>query len=222
MHKTTNLLPFQPKFGSIGRATFGMGCFWGPEAFFGQMPGVVRTRVGYSGGTKPQPTYREMGDHSETLQVDFDPARISYRQVITAFWDNHKPNNINGYKGRQYQSLLFFADEEQEEDIKLVLREMQESGRSLPDTEIVPFAQFHLAEERHQKYYLKRFPHAMDTLMPLFASHAEFNDSTIAARLNGLAKGYTSMERIMRDIEAWDVSPEERVRIIQLISGIRW
>lgn len=222
MRQTTNVSLLLPKFDSIRRATFGMGCFWGPEALFGQMPGVVRTRVGYAGGTKPQPTYREMGDHSETLQVDYDPARISFRQIIAAFWDNHKPGNINGYKGRQYQSLLFYADEEQEEDIKLVLREMQESGRALPDTEIVPFTQFHLAEERHQKYYLKRYPHAIETLMPLFASHEEFNDSTIAARLNGLAKGYTSMERIKGDIATWKMKPEERDRLIQLISGIRW
>lgn len=89
----------------IQTATFGMGCFWGPEALFGQMPGVVRTRVGYAGGKTAEPTYREMGDHSETLQVDFDSERLSFRQIVTAFWNHHKPSNINGYKGRAISIL---------------------------------------------------------------------------------------------------------------------
>lgn len=118
--------------------------------------------------------------------------------------------------------MLFYEGEYQESDIQSVLEEMREQGRGMPETEISPFASFNLAEERHQKYYVKRYPHAMETILPLFASHAEFNDSTIVARLNGLAKGYTSLERIKRDIEAWDISLEERRDLIRLISGIKW
>lgn len=218
----TNRPLFQPEFDCIQKATFGMGCFWSPEALFGQMPGVVRTRVGYAGGSSPNPSYREMGDHTETVQVEFDPSKLSFRQIVTVFWGNHKPGNINGYKGRQYQSLLFYKDAAQKEDIHQVLQEMKNGGRGEPETEISPYAGFYPAEERHQKYYLKRYPHAMETLLPVFGTHAEFNDSTIAARMNGLAKGYTGLERVKREIEMWEMRPEERSGIIQLISSIRW
>ncbi|RIX60153.1 peptide-methionine (S)-S-oxide reductase [Paenibacillus nanensis] len=218
----TNRTLFRPEIESIQQATFGMGCFWSPEALFGQLPGVVRTRVGYAGGSSPNPSYREMGDHTETVQVEFDPSKLSFRQIVTVFWDNHKPSNINGYKGRQYQSLLFYEDASQKEVIHQVLQELKVGGRGEPDTEIHPYASFYLAEERHQKYYLKRYPHAMETLLPLFDTHAEFNDSTIAARMNGLAKGYTGLERVKKEIETWEMEVGERSGIIQLISRIRW
>ena len=92
-------------------ATFGMGCFWGPEARFGSMAGIVRTRVGFAGGTTPSPTYRQMADHTETIQIEFDPQVISYAAVLKEFWQNHYPNRDN-YKGRQYISLLHYHTEQ--------------------------------------------------------------------------------------------------------------
>ena len=93
-------------------ATFGMGCFWSPEARFGSLPGVFRTRVGYAGGTTPSPTYRQMGDHTETLEIDFDPDVLRYEDVLRHFWRNHYPNR-DQYKGRQYLSLLRYRGDEQ-------------------------------------------------------------------------------------------------------------
>ena len=85
-----------------------MGCFWSPEALFGHLPGVVRTRTGFAGGTTADPEYRNMGDHSEAVQLEFDPAVISYAELLDVFWSNHRPININGYRGRQYQSIAFY------------------------------------------------------------------------------------------------------------------
>jgi methionine-S-sulfoxide reductase len=75
-------------------ASFALGCFWGPEARFGVINGVVHTRVGYAGGTTPHPRYRDLGDHSETVQVDFDPAVITYAELLDVFWKSHNPSRV--------------------------------------------------------------------------------------------------------------------------------
>ncbi|WP_168118621.1 peptide-methionine (S)-S-oxide reductase MsrA [Paenibacillus sp. HB172176] len=203
-------------------ATFGMGCFWGPEALFGQLPGVIRTRTGYAGGTTGQPTYRELGDHTETVQIDYNEKLIAYDEILAMFWDNHNPYNINGYKGRQYQSLLFFHDEAQEAGIHAFLAEREASGLPAPDTEVAAFDGFYPAEARHQKYYLKRYPDALEKLMTLFDSKEELEQSTIAARLNGLAKGYTSLERIKNELDRWTISAEERFELGRVLTAIKW
>ncbi|MCR2804089.1 peptide-methionine (S)-S-oxide reductase MsrA [Paenibacillus soyae] len=222
MDETQDQTKLQPDFGPTQRIIFGMGCFWSPEALFGHMPGVVRTRVGYSGGHTPNPTYRDMGDHTETVLVEFAPALLPFRQIVNVFWDRHNPYNINDYKGRQYQSLLLYEDETQRADIETVLEERRKKGLERPDTEIRTFSTFYPAEERHQKYYLKRFPHAFETVMSIFGEHDAFNDSTLAARLNGLAKGYTSLERIKAEIGTWNMGEKERAYILDEISSIRW
>lgn len=201
--------------------TLGMGCFWSPEALFGAMPGVLRTRVGYAGGTSPKPTYRELGDHSEAVEIDFDPAIASLEALLTAFWTNHDPVNINGYKGRQYQSMLLYRDEAQHADIRRAKLLMEEEKGSL-DTEVAPLRAFELAEPRHQKYYLKRFPDAYAKVAARYPSEDSLRDATLAARLNGLAKGFTNRERIVGEIAAWPIDEQERETLIVLARSIKW
>lgn len=203
-------------------ATLGMGCFWSPDALFGHLPGVIRTRVGYAGGSTDQPTYRQMGDHSETVQIQYDPEIIPFSDIVDIFWNNHNPININDYKGRQYRSLLFYSDEQQLETIRAVIAERKEKGLGEPETEIAPYSCFFPAEDRHQKYYLKRYPDAIDRLSSLYPRHEDLINATLAARLNGLAKGFTSLERIKDEINQWRLDPVERSRLIDLISSIRW
>ncbi|MFX3635902.1 MAG: peptide-methionine (S)-S-oxide reductase MsrA [Candidatus Pristimantibacillus sp.] len=202
--------------------TLGMGCFWSPDALFGHLPGVIRTSVGYAGGNTDQPTYRQMGDHTETVQIQFDPETIPLEHLIEVFWNNHNPININDYKGRQYRSLLFYNDEQQLEAINKVIAERKERDQGEPATEIAPYSCFFPAEDRHQKYYLKRYPDAIDKLSSLYPRHEDLINTTLVARLNGLAKGYTSLERIKNEIKQWKLNPDERSRLLELISGIRW
>ncbi|MEK3883619.1 peptide-methionine (S)-S-oxide reductase MsrA [Paenibacillus sp. PL2-23] len=213
---------YQPQFNEARTATFGMGCFWSPEALFGQLPGVIRTRVGYAGGQAESPTYREMGDHTETVQIVYDPGLLTLPQIASLFWDSHKPANINDYKGRQYQSLFFYEDDAQRADIESVLEFRMSRGLERPDTEIALLEAFYPAEERHQKYYLKRFPRAMDMLLVWYGNEAALNGATLAARLNGLAKGYANMERIKREVAGWPMNEEERSAILEGISRIKW
>ncbi|MCZ8513959.1 peptide-methionine (S)-S-oxide reductase MsrA [Paenibacillus filicis] len=207
---------------TIQTVSLGMGCFWSPEALFGHLPGVIRTRVGYAGGTAKDPTYRRMGDHSETVEIDFSPDIIRIEELLEVFWEHHNPVNINDYKGRQYRSLVLYRDEKQWDAIQRVIRQRKEQGKGEPQTEAAPYSGFYLAEDRHQKYYLKRYPDAMEKLSALYRDEKELVNSTLAARLNGLAKGYTNLERIRNEIARWPASLEERTRMIDLIQQIRW
>jgi peptide-methionine (S)-S-oxide reductase len=199
-----------------------MGCFWSPDALFGSLPGVVRTRVGYAGGTALQPDYRDMGDHSETIEFDFDADLVSYDRLLETFWGHHNPVNVNGYKDRQYQSLLLYRDSEQGEAFHRVKRRLETEKGGPLETEINPYRAFHLAEPRHQKYYLKRYPDAVAKLSRLYPSEEELTNATLAARLNGLAKGYTSMERLLDEMREWPIGEEEAAVRMELIRQIRW
>ena len=212
---------FDSRAGKMETATFGMGCFWGPEARFGSFPGVIRTRVGYAGGTTPEPTYRSMGDHSETVEIDFDPDILSYEDILKEFWRNHYPNRGN-YKGRQYISLLRYRSEQQKRAVDRVKEEMeQELGEEI-ETEIAPFTDFTLAEERHQKYYLKRYPKALEQILDLYPEPGQLVGSTFAARLNGFVKGFGTRDALKEELAGWDIDPEYRELLIAKLMELKW
>jgi len=126
-------------------ATFALGCFWGPDTLFGLSPGVVRTRVGYAGGTTENPTYHHIGDHTETVQIDYDPTKTSYRELSDIFWRSHDSHRKTWM--RQYMSIIFYHTEEQ----KRVAMETRDRERAKSNTsvvtEIVAFSRFYLATE---------------------------------------------------------------------------
>lgn len=202
-------------------ATFGMGCFWGPDARFGSLPGVLRTRVGYAGGTTANPVYRKMGDHTETVQIDFDPTELAYEEVLRHFWDNHYPNR-DEYKGRQYISLLRFHSTQQQSTIARIKEEMENKLGEKIETDIGRYDHFTLAEERHQKYYLKRYPRILEQLAPHYSNIEELRDSIFAARLNGFAKGFGSREKLMAEIAEWNISKPSRNGLSEILMAIKW
>jgi peptide-methionine (S)-S-oxide reductase len=146
-------------------ATYGAGCFWGVEAAFREVPGVVETAVGYSGGTLENPTYRDVCSdrtgHAEVVQVKFDPARVSYEQLLDVFWRIHDPTQHNRQGpdvGSQYRSAIFFHSSEQEAVARASKEKLEKSGRYRRPivTEITPANTFWRAEEYHQQYLEKR------------------------------------------------------------------
>jgi peptide-methionine (S)-S-oxide reductase len=144
------------------RATFGAGCFWGVEAAFRQIDGVLQTAVGYTGGHVPDPTYERVcrggTGHAEAVEVWFDPAQVSYAQLLETFWQIHNPTTRNrqGWDfGSQYRSAVFYHDADQQE-AAIASREVeQQSRRRQIVTEITPASAFYRAEEYHQRYLEK-------------------------------------------------------------------
>jgi peptide-methionine (S)-S-oxide reductase len=142
------------------RATFAAGCFWGVEAAFRELEGVLDVTVGYTGGTTSDPTYEQVcggaTGHAEAVEVIFDPATVSYRQLLETFWHIHNPTTPNrqGWDlGSQYRSAIFFHDPEQEALAHATRASEQESLVKPIVTEIVPATSFHRAEEYHQRYF---------------------------------------------------------------------
>ena len=143
------------------KAIFGAGCFWGVELTFSKIEGVESTAVGYCGGKVPDPTYEIVctgqSGHAEVVLVEFDPDKVSYDNLLEAFWSLHDPTTLNRQGpdiGTQYRSVIFFQDKDQAVVAKASRDKLQQSGRFKNDivTEIVPTAQFYRAEEYHQKY----------------------------------------------------------------------
>jgi len=146
-------------------AVFGAGCFWGVEAAYRLLPGVLSTRVGYLGGTMDNPTYKDVCSgrtgHAEVVEVTYDPKRITYDDLLTVFWENHDPTTLNRQGpdvGEQYRSAIFYEDEEQKAAAIASKEERDRSGkfRRLIVTEITPASTFYEAEDYHQQYLEKR------------------------------------------------------------------
>ena len=148
----------------MAKATFGAGCFWGVESAFRQVKGVTDAAVGYAGGTLKNPTYEDVctdrTGHAEVVQLDYDPAQVSYEELVRVFFEIHDPTTLNRQGpdfGKQYRSVIFFLDAQQEAAARKIRNELDQAAK-FPNrivTQIVPEAPFYRAEEYHQRYFEK-------------------------------------------------------------------
>lgn len=147
------------------KATFGAGCFWGVEAAFQRIPGVVETAVGYEGGKLESPSYKDVctdqTGHAEVVEVTFDPAKVGYEALLVAFFDLHDPTQRNRQGpdwGTQYRSVIFFHSPEQQSAATALIERLTAEKRFPKPiaTQVVPAQTFWRAEEYHQKYLEKR------------------------------------------------------------------
>ncbi|OPY39297.1 MAG: methionine sulfoxide reductase A [Methanoregula sp. PtaU1.Bin051] len=151
--------------GELRKATFAAGCFWGVEAAFRHVPGVIGTVAGYTGGSKPDPTYEQVCSgitgHAEAVEITFDPKVVSYEQLLDIFWKSHDPTQVNRQGpdiGTNYRSAIFYHSPEQKAAAEASRDRLQKSAiyrERMIATEIVPAAEFWPAEEYHQQYYEK-------------------------------------------------------------------
>jgi len=159
--------PLEPPFpAGMQRAMFGLGCFWGAERKFWELPGVYTTAVGYAGGITPNPTYREvcsgMTGHAEVVLVVFDPKRVSYEELLKVFWESHDPTQgmrQGNDVGTQYRSGIYYDDDAQraaaERSRDDYQRALSAAGHGTITTEIRPAPEFYYAEDYHQQYLSK-------------------------------------------------------------------
>jgi peptide-methionine (S)-S-oxide reductase len=149
----------------IEKATFAAGCFWGVEAAFRQIEGVVATRVGYIGGSLVKPTYKDVctdrTGHAEAVEVDFDPSKVAFERLLDVFWENHNPTTLNRQGpdvGTQYRSGIFFHSPDQEKAAKISIEKLEAARKYKGPivTQVVPATTFYEAEDYHQQYLEKR------------------------------------------------------------------
>ncbi len=166
----------------------------------------MRTRVGYAGGEKDDPTYQHMGDHTETLQIDYDPRVVSYENLLEIYWNNHNP--FRQSPSPQYMNIIFVHNQEQEKlarESKTVLSQKQEHQIY---TKIIPYTKFYLAEDYHQKFYLQNVSPLMVEFKKFYPDFQDFVDSTAAARTNGYIKGYGDAPSLARELDKLGLSAD--------------
>jgi len=166
------------------------------------------------------PTYRSMGDHTETVQVDFDPGRISFTDLLAIFWDSHRPTSPSG--SRQYLHAIFYHDAPQQQQALASKTAIEHKLGRPVRTEVLPLRSFTRAEDYHQKYILKRESDVMRELSRIYPNHKDIVDSTAAARLNGYVGGHGSPEQLTREIETLGLGPESRKKVEIIVRGKGW
>jgi peptide-methionine (S)-S-oxide reductase len=176
------------------------------EARFGVLSGVIRTRVGYSGGTKEHPTYRSLGDHTETVEVDYDPTQISYGDLLKVFWASHHPGSAAW--SRQYMNVIFYHNDEQKRLAEESKAQVAAQTGKPVQTVILPFTGFTLAEDYHQKYYLRQTPALVQELSRYYPDPGDLVNSRAAARLNGYVAGYGSPAQLKEELPGLGLSAE--------------
>jgi peptide-methionine (S)-S-oxide reductase len=173
--------------------------------------------VGYGGGTTANPTYGNIGDYCETVEVEYDPAIVTYEQLLAAFWNGHDAT-YPPYSS-QYRSAIFYTADQQR-DLANESRQAEEAklGRTIY-TDIAPNARFYVAEDYHQKFYLRQRSDVVNTIYAIYPNPADFRDSTAAARLNGYLGGYGDLETLKNNLDKLGLSESGKRALLQMTSS---
>jgi len=163
------------------------------------------------------PDYSNLGDHTETVQVDFDPQRISYSQLLDVFWSSHDPTDRIWM--RQYMNAIFYHNQQQKESAMASLTVVQKKiGRNVR-SQVLPVRTFYPAEDYHQKYLLNRRSDLVREMTRIYPKKKDFVNSTAVARLNGYVGGYGSPDQLAREIDSLGLSPAGRQALTDLVNG---
>jgi peptide-methionine (S)-S-oxide reductase len=171
--------------------------------------------VGYTGGTTPDPTYRRIGDHAETVQVDFDPETVGYGELLELFWRSH--NAARPAWSRQYMSAVFYAGREQERLAWEVKKQLEDVQRREFRTEVLPASRFYPAEDYHQKYILQGDDLLNREFRRMYPRFADFVDSAAAAKVNGYLYGCGSFEQVRTELSSLGLSAKGGERLLSRV-----
>ena len=208
-------IPYDQKMKNVETetATFALGCFWGPDASFGALEGVLRTRVGYAGGNTNNPTYKAIGDHTETIEIDYDPEVISYRELLEIFFNSHNPYQRSYSK--QYASLILYQNEEQKDMALEVKAELEAENSREIQTFIKELNEFYLAEDYHQKFRLQQSSKFKNHYLAIM-SREEFIDSPAVTKANGYISGNGIRGNIIKNIGELGLSETLQRELLEL------
>ena len=176
---------------------------------------MVRTRVGYTGGTSTNPSYRNLGSHSEAIQIDYDPALISYESLLEIFWNGHNPE-LQPWS-RQYRNAVFYHNEKQRTAAKVSSKRIASLIGSKVKTDMKPFTEFYLAESYHQKHRLRGHYAVLREFEEIYPEIKELISSTAAARVNSYLGGYGTCEQLNKEISGFGLSAVGNKTLIELV-----
>ncbi|MBN2398578.1 MAG: peptide-methionine (S)-S-oxide reductase [Deltaproteobacteria bacterium] len=184
------------------------------------MEGVTRTRVGYTGGTKKDPIYHDLGDHTEAVQIEFDPEKVPYGELADLFWSSHDPRRRP--PSRQYMAAIFYHTDDQKQSILEARDRHVSEGEGRVFTQVLPASTFYPAEEYHQKYYLQQEPSLMRMLGELYPNRQAILDSAAAARLNGYLAAHLTFDEFREALlDLDDLPPNAREKIMNGVSSLK-
>ena len=171
--------------------------------------------MGYAGGTKRNPSYHNLGDHTETILIEYDPERISYEKLLDIFWQSHSPES--GSWSRQYMAAVFFHNETQK---RLAMKSKERMAAALKaeiKTQILPYTGFTAAEDYHQKFHLRDEYALIEEFRQIYPQTRDFVASTAAARVNGYLGGYGTLEELKKELESYGLSEAGKTRLIEIV-----
>jgi peptide-methionine (S)-S-oxide reductase len=177
---------------------------------------VIRTRVGYAGGAHENPTYHSLGGHAETIEIDFDPSVISYRELLAMFW---KMNDARmKAPSTQYRSVVFYHNDSQKEIAEGMKAQEEARAGARVFTEIIPFTRFHLAEGYHQKYYLRGAGDIAAEYLAIYPDLKDLIGSTATARVNGYLGRYGTKAQLEEELDSLGLTEEGRKRLLGIVA----
>ncbi|WBW99677.1 peptide-methionine (S)-S-oxide reductase [Oceanirhabdus sp. W0125-5] len=168
--------------------------------------GVKYTEVGYAGGDMPDPEYKNMGDHTEKVQIHYDPDIVSYEELVEMFFDTQTCPHLN--QSNQYRSILFYEDENEKDIILRIMEKKEKDKGEKFDTDIRPFKNFYPAEDYHQKYYFKRIRKLYHDMKEIYISEKELTMSTAVGHINGYVHGHGNNEMLKEEIHELGLTEE--------------
>lgn len=202
---------------TLKTATLAVGWFWTPEAKFGMVEGIYRTRVGYCGGIEDNPSYRNIKDYSEAFEFDYDGDLITYDSIIETFWYSHTPENRTGKT--QYKSIIFYRNQEEKIIAENSRKRFENQvGRSF-NTEIKPLSKFYLAENYHQKFFLQNVQDIRKDFIEIYPNIMDFINSTSAMKVNSYCKGNGILKRLKEEIESFGLSSQGEKALLDIVEG---
>ena len=177
---------------------------------------MIRTRVGYAGGTTKDPTYHSLRGHTETIQVDYAPDEISYQTLLDIFWKSHNPDRRSW--SQQYKAAVFYHNEAQKKLATESKNRVASDIKRKLYTEIIPYSEFYMAEAYHQKHSLQQHNDLMREFRAMFPGINDFVDSTSAARVNGYLSGHGTPEQLQAELNSLGLSPVMNNKLLNAVN----
>ena len=173
--------------------------------------------MGYAGGTTTAPSYHDLGDHSEAIQIDFDPSRISYKQLLNIFWRSHDPTR--GSWSRQYRNAVFYQSDLQRKVAMETRDPLASEAKGRIVTAIEPYSGFYIAEDYHQKHSLRSYPEIMEEFRTMYPELMDLVNSTAVTRVNGYLGGNGSCDSLKGEIESFGLSRRAKETLTSAVCG---